>query len=369
VQAKAVKAPSGTSGRSSSVQRKVDGPIQLAPPQPAQLPEHEFKPDMKPKEKDKNPWQGLPPLTKDQKIELIGDINREIPLAYTAFVEACHRVQDSLRAMAKAEAEALALLAEVAMGFLAPGLGKAGGALLGKVVSKIPISGEGVEIFKAGATALFKSQEDFAKAAVAGVTKMATTSLKNNSLKLFGETDTDKFLSKLRMIYQAAFNEAGQACRLSTPDSSLVATWAAFHPDVANEETYLRAIQRLIGQFELVEGLGLGPKTYKEGRPMGYGTYTQETKLVKIADLGNRLASVFFTSYGGQFQGWVDDDFKTWALQKVGGDANVPAINSYDVMNVPGAKQRPAPSQKPASTPTPTVRDEPKPNKIWSGFM
>jgi hypothetical protein len=229
-----------------------------------------------------------------------------VNLAYTAYVSACKDVKDSIKAAAKQNAEMMALVLDVAMGFATPGLSK---WIVG-IANRIPVESSTA----AYRVALAALDGDRLKAALTGATKVASQTLKSHSMQLAGETDVDKFVGTLETYTQQAF----QMVIDSLPGKNAVEVGvvaAAFDASVANHDVYRQDIKRLTDMYE------------REVSPIGEVPFMSQgfaPQAVWVQDgTSRRLAIVtyqpgFLGIWGNKYflSRWVDPEMKDLVIKK-----------------------------------------------------
>jgi hypothetical protein len=173
--------------------------------------------------------------------ELRGVARFHINLAFTEYVSACRDIRDSIKAAAKQNAEMMALILDVAMGFATPGLARA----VAGWANRLPVGATTLE-YRVAMAAL---NADNVKAMFTGLTKTAGLALKSNSMALAGETETDAFLNDLETRTHIAFQAIGDD--LGNQDAAHVGVVAAtFDAAVANKNAYRQEIKELTDAFE-----------------------------------------------------------------------------------------------------------------------
>lgn len=174
--------------------------------------------------------------------DLRGVARSHIGLAFTEWVSACHDVRDSIKAAAKQNAELMAMVLDIAMGFAAPGLARG----LAGWADRLPVAATTLE-YRVAMAAL---NTDAVKAMFAGATKASGQLLKSNALMLAGETETDAFLGDLELRTHVAFQALGDD--LGNQDAAHAGVVAAmFDASVANRNTYREQIRHVTDMFEL----------------------------------------------------------------------------------------------------------------------
>jgi hypothetical protein len=242
------------------------------------------------------------------RVVAVGHIN----LAYTAYVSACRDIRDSIKAAAKQNAELMALVLDVAMGFATPGLSR---WVVG-FANRIPVDSSTIA-YRAAMAAL---DGDRVKAVLTGATRTAGYLLKSHSMELAGETDADKFIGDLETDTQEAFQTLIDS--LPGLDAVHVGTLiAAFDFSVANRNVYRRDIKRLTDMFEReVAPIGTTPLTLSEAGP---ATLSPEAVWVKDG-AAKRLALVRYrpgflgTTWGSSYDldSWVHPEMEKLVLKK-----------------------------------------------------
>jgi hypothetical protein len=238
--------------------------------------------------------------------ELRGVARFHINLAFTEYVSACRDVRDSIKAAAKQNAEMMAMVLDIAMGFATPGLARG----LAGWANRLPVGATTLEY----RVALAALNTDHVKAMFAGVTKVAGQTLKANSLALAGETETDSFLNDLETRAHLAFQAIGDD--LGNQDAAHVGVVAAtFDGRVANKNTYREEIKHLTDLFE------------REVAPIGEAVMFTENmpdEVVWVDDKGTRkLALVeykpgFLGIWGNRYwlHRWISPEMQSLAVAK-----------------------------------------------------
>jgi hypothetical protein len=196
---------------------------------------------------EETPAPGAQEEEKNYSVAFLSDTDRQefrrrvgvnLSLAYTAFVSACKDNKQSLRDIAKRRSEWLAVFADVAMGFLAPGIAR---NLASRVTATTPEA-------QAAISRLILNT-DLTKAAFQGATKAAGQYAKDKSLTLFGDTEVDIFIRNLESVYQTAFQQISDTLT-ERDDEELVALLAVYDSSVANVFEYSKSIRDLVAKFE-----------------------------------------------------------------------------------------------------------------------
>ena len=185
-------------------------------------------------------------LPEDRKV-IEAETNMEISTAFTAFTDACRSNIDSLKAAAKAQAEAVALVMDIATGFLAPAFAAwQAERYFGKLAAK---ASKSLEIVGQEKAIALIAQQDLLKASFTGVAKVGSDQVKRNAQALFGEADEDLLLENLKNEFQVgAVALAGKVPTMS--DTELMSVWFAYDPGVANTTAYKARIKTLLDQYE-----------------------------------------------------------------------------------------------------------------------
>jgi hypothetical protein len=170
----------------------------------------------------------------------------EISTAFTAFLHACDSNITAMKAAAKAQAEAFALIIDIATGFLAPAFANfAASRLMGRWAEKVATrltttSGE--------QTITLIAKNDLLKAAFTGVAKVGGDQIKRNATTLFGESDEDQLLEGLQNEFQrGAVALAGRVPSMT--DTQLVAVWHAYDPMYADVTAYKTQVKSVLDQY------------------------------------------------------------------------------------------------------------------------
>jgi Domain of unknown function (DUF4157) len=242
-----------------------------------------------------------------------------IPMAFTAFGNASSAHANAIKNAAKAEAEMIAAVVDVATGFMAP-------VFANWAVSQLAAKAAtaGVEVAKKAAPLL--SKQDAFKAAFTGATKIANQVIKSQANALFGETEIDAFARGLRNTFQAG---AGQILNhvASMSDDELLTVWLAYSPENADESQYLKVLDGLFKRYQ-AQVQTIGESAYFEGNNAETGLYEVQTAR------GKRLANV--TAWGtGEYNlmAWVTPDMEAMARAKAAHAGGVKQL-PLDKLNV-----------------------------------
>lgn len=188
-------------------------------------------------------------LTDEYRAVLIGEAQRNILLAFTAFSTACLANKLAMDKVAKTRAEWTALLIDVAMGYLIPGVGSLWTALGMKVVAA---AGGGVVSEAAEGAVRVLVNNDVSKAQFTAWSKTTCQMVKDQSKALFGSSDTETFLTKLNTVTQIGFSELASSLDVakSPSDADLLRAWVQFDPRTTNAETYGAAIATMLSNYQ-----------------------------------------------------------------------------------------------------------------------
>ncbi len=235
-------------------------------------------------------------------------IAADLPAAFTAFSNATMAHVASIKNAAKAEAETIATVIDVATGFLAPIFAN---VVNSKLLTKVATA-EVQAATKSAMTALITKQ-DLLKAAFTGATKIANQYMKTESNALFGEESIDAFALALRNTFQRGLGQI--ANRLgSMPDAELIAVWAAYQPEVADETAYRHVLGGLFTRFQQqVERLGeRGGDAYSSSTKKLYTIQLPATRRLALVD----DSYVFGAGSSKLFWGWITPDMEPIARAK-----------------------------------------------------
>lgn len=185
----------------------------------------------------------VPPLTKEQR-KVIENVTRDkILAAYASFISACKDVKMQRATLARARAEMVGVLAEITMGFLAPGLARG----IAKLADGIPVDASNMSY----RVAIAMLNQEQVKTSFTAATKFGHQKLKDNAKLLFGEGETDAFIRDLEVETQIAYIAvASTVYRMS--DRELGVICALFDPEVANNRTYVESVNRMVNYFQVV---------------------------------------------------------------------------------------------------------------------
>jgi len=251
----------------------------------------------------------------------------ELGLVNTAFVSACKDNVAALAAEAAEEAELIAMIMDIATGFLAPGVGK----FLAHRAEHIAMEVEN-KAFKAVVKAM--SEERLAKAFESAV-KVGSNVMKSNYAALSGEKEANAFLTGLEVRFQAGI-QAIEGHLTNMSDLELVATAAAYDSEVANVITYRTAVHELVEKYQkqvgpIEQGYGAGG--------MRVGTYAYYLKnkagkkhLALIQQLSGADWGIAGKDWG--FKTWISKDMAPLAMEKMKEFGGVKTLDEDDVAYV-----------------------------------
>jgi len=231
----------------------------------------------------------------------------EIALAFTAFSNATAAHAAAIKNEAKARAEMIAAVVDVATGFLAPVFAN---WVTGKLMSKAT-SAAFSEWTKKALAGLITQQDAF-KAAFTGATKLANQIMKSNANALFGETEIDAFALALRNTFQRG--AVTLLDRLTTlTDAELLAVWTAYDANNADESAYRQVLAGLFKRYqEQVEPIGTKVSPGPEGEP-GASSGVYEVQLAMRKRLANLTV---WTSGEINLWAWITPDMEPIARAK-----------------------------------------------------
>jgi len=184
---------------------------------------------------------GFPPLSAKERAELERFTGNRIDRAFVAFVSACKDNREAVKAAAKAQAENVALFIDIATGFLVPGLSKG----LAKLANNLPVNASNV----AYRAALVGLNTDVTKQVFSSATKVANKFMKDNSMTLFGETETDHFIKSLEGLFHRGADEIDKGLPNLT-DMELGVVCAMYDPAVADVDAFRAEILALVTRFQ-----------------------------------------------------------------------------------------------------------------------
>ncbi len=252
----------------------------------------------------------------------------ELGLVNTAFVSACKDNVAALAAEAAEEAELIAMIMDIATGFLAPGVGK----FLAHRAEHIAMEVEN-KAFKAVVKAM--SEERLAKAFESAV-KVGSNVMKSNYAALSGEKEANAFLTGLEVRFQAGI-QAIEGHLTNMSDLELVATAAAYDSEVANVITYRAAVHELVEKYQkqvgpIEQGYGAG------GVRVGtYAYYLKNKAGKKHLALVHQLTGSEWGIAGGKdwgFKTWISKDMAPLALEKMKEYGGPKTVDEDDVAYV-----------------------------------
>jgi hypothetical protein len=259
----------------------------------------------------------VPPLSPKEREELERFTGNRIDRAFVAFVSACKDNREAVKAAAKADAENTALFIDIATGFLIPGLSKG----IAKLAGNLPVNASNAS-YRIAIAAL---NTDTTKAIFTGATKAANQFLKNNSMTLFGETETDHFIKSLEALFHRGADEIDKNLPNLT-DTELGVVCSMYDPSVADVDAFRAEIHALVTRFQR-------EVLKKEDRPefqvSQAHTYTKHQQHAWV-DLGGgrkRLALLVYDKLSVPFQParetwrfftWISPDMEQMVLSKWG---------------------------------------------------
>jgi hypothetical protein len=252
-----------------------------------------------------------PPLTQEQRTKLEDTTKHRIDKAYAAFVSACKDVKIAVAAAVRAQAEMLALLVDVSMGFLVPGLARG----IAKLANAIPVEASSA-MYRIALAAL---NQDQVKTSFTAVTKVGVQMIKRNAALLFGESETDAFITQLDKQTQLAFQTISENLS-SVSDRELGVTCAMYDANVANVDTYREEVNKLVLYFKVViEPIKKGEATLVE--PPNRAYWVERPTGKRLAILGpiyEPLAFAFQVAKDKyQFVRWVHPSFVDMAIKRM----------------------------------------------------
>jgi hypothetical protein len=182
--------------------------------------------------------------------KIAAETTMEIGTAFTAFVSACASNLSSLKAAAKADAEFVALLIDLATGFLAPAFASwQAEKLLGRLADQAAAS---MKVGNAENMVALIARADILKATFTDVTKVVSAQIKSRSQPLFGEASDEIVLDQLTNVFQSqAVSLAGQIPGMvdRKADAELLSLWHAYDPDYTNVSNYKQEVKHLLDEF------------------------------------------------------------------------------------------------------------------------
>jgi hypothetical protein len=247
------------------------------------------------------------PLSKDDRDFLDKDARSNLDQCFTNFTKAITDEQLAERAEAADRAEMIALVFDIATGFLAPGVGK----FLGHAVER---AGEKLEN-KAFKAALKFMSEERLKTVFESAVKVGSNVMKDKYAALSGETDADAFMTQTIVQFQLGIDTIRDNLRGMT-DEELIVIVAAYDRSVANLNTYRAAVHELLEKFDKqVHPIGESASFDMEvvERSANYAYYI-------VTSLGPRLALVHVRE-PDYSEGTTDYTFRTWISKEMAGPA------------------------------------------------
>jgi hypothetical protein len=253
---------------------------------------------------DSAPAAAGPParaLSKDERQRFEREAGEHVTQAMPAFATACAHHREALKSKAKADAELMSLVIDIAAGFAAPVFAT---WIAGKMAAKVAARVGTADAEAVGNLTKILQNRDMTKAAFTSATKVGQQAIKANSYALFGETDHDAFL----ITAQNAFHKGGQAITDHLGDMTdveLVATWGAYAYEHTNVDVYRSAIGDLLGKYDKFVG-GQAAKHFEiKDRGIATGDVVDTENRVYMADLyGRRRAILVYSSDAGYGKPW-----------------------------------------------------------------
>ncbi len=282
----------------------------------------------------------LKPLSPADKADLVSQAAGNIRYAGDAFVTACRWVKTELRDAAARDAAIFGVICDVALGFLAPGIAGFMSRGVGKVVGRLHLAESPEWAQKAAA---YLSAKDFSEAVVGATATVAKDQVAANADSFAGLSEDEAFLSQMQTTFKAAFGVAALQLNHTTPDATVAAAWAAYHPTVATIANYGTAVRALVSRYH-AQVTSIGKSRTMKGNLGGERySFTDVTKLARITDMQGKLAVITYLDSVGRdrFDNWVDDDFREMALARAG--RGVVDRKSWQVEGLPNAHSRPEP--------------------------
>ncbi len=277
----------------------------------------------------------VPALTETQRTHLMLQIVHAMGQAYSDFGDACDANKQAIKDAAKKEGDFAALLVEVGVGVLLPGIG----ARIGRFLNRIPVNASETLYL---ASMHLQNNGDNAKAHLNAIVKVgAFIGIKSQARKLFGDSAATNFVSQLRR----EFKKGHQSIVAGLPnmtDAQLAALRAAYDASVVGEEVYRDAVAGLVSQFQLdvapVGDLVGGLENYQEHI---YPHYIRSKTGLRLALLrvgglaGERMeAAPDSDEFGYTFVRWVHQDFTEMAIRKA--RAKGGTVRTFDPSQVEG---------------------------------
>jgi hypothetical protein len=181
----------------------------------------------------------------DQWNKLRLDTRERVLAAETQFVYALTQNQIAAKAKDKADAELMALIFDIGMGLLIPGLG----TKLAKLAKGAwPQEGRFSQGF-AQTVGTYLSNQDNTRAILSGATKLVTQEVKWKAPKLFETSELDAFAHALADLTHVSF----QNLRESIPNMSppqVAALYFAFDAQETTASAYIAAISSLFDHYQ-----------------------------------------------------------------------------------------------------------------------
>ncbi|MGB0788287.1 MAG: DUF4157 domain-containing protein [Marinirhabdus sp.] len=179
-------------------------------------------------------------LTHDERIELRRITGNRIDKSYTDFIDAAEQVKSDIHAAVQAKEDFIFFVADIALGYLLPGAGKA----LAKMANKISTSASNPQ-FKAAFALLTEAK---ISSHLSTATKVGTKALKDNYKKLTEIDELDQFIAKLKTQTRDGFDQT-DANLPNLTDEQLASTYLAFKTELTNASTYKAKIKKTVERF------------------------------------------------------------------------------------------------------------------------
>ncbi|MGB1206698.1 MAG: DUF4157 domain-containing protein [Chitinophagales bacterium] len=180
-------------------------------------------------------------LSPEERVELRRLTGNRIDKAYTDFIDAAEQVKAEIHDATDAQKEFIFLIADIALGYLLPGAGKA----LAKRASKLPKTATN-ELFIKTFSLLDEGTID---AHLGMATKVGTQALKNNYTKITDISKMDAFIAKLKTETRDGFDKTDVNLSNLT-DLGLATTYLAFGTALTNASTYKAQIKKTVDRFK-----------------------------------------------------------------------------------------------------------------------
>jgi hypothetical protein len=262
-------------------------------------------------------------MTSERRVELRRFTGDRITRAVGFFTDACNANKEAVKAAARSDADWISILADVAMGFLAPALAQ---NLIALARSTSGVS------WLAEYLATRQIDRDIAKQLFVGATKVGGQVVKQHAVVLAGETDTDAFIDGLKRQFSLAADQLDGALPLLT-DDELVFVCAGYDPGFASLDVYRGAIRDKVNEFRAqVQPIGEGTSFGAKGVHLDFhkrATWIDDGATRRLAIVEKRQASGNERALRYVRYDWVADDMQELAIrrtqQRFGSVETVPA--------------------------------------------